>query len=117
MAFPRKEAKLSVGPGRLGSDQFGAVCPTCAVCDCAAEDPVPFPRPHAASPHATASASHVGVRSLRKLSPISGEADRLKVEPHLLDEFAGVAEKPLFAQVSQVAQPQLAAVDRALKIA
>lgn len=117
MAFPCKEANVSVGPGTLGSDQLGAGCPTCAVCDCDADDPVLFPRPQAASTHATASARRAGVRSLRKLSPIGGEADRLKVELHLLDEFASLPKKPLFANVPQVAQRELAAVDRGLKIA
>src|SRR5580698_2051829 len=118
MAFPCREARLSVGPGTLGSDQLGAGCPTCAICDCDADDSVLFPpRPHAASTHATASANRAGVRSLRELSPIGGEADRLKVEPHLLDEFASLAEKPLFANVPQVAQRELAAVDCGLKIA
>src|SRR5580700_695372 len=94
----------------LGSDQSGAAFPTCATWDEAFE-PAASPWAHAASGAMKAIARLAIPLSIARI------ADRPKVELHLLDEFAHFAKKPLFAQEAQLAQAQLASVDRLRKVA
>src|SRR5215831_13961301 len=93
----------------LGSVHAGAGCPTCATVAPDA-DSDPSPRAQAPSEHARATARAAALS-------IARIADRLQVALHLFDEFAHFGKKPLFAQVTEVAQGELPPVDRLLEIA
>jgi hypothetical protein len=94
--LPRSEASDNVGPGRLGSVQFGAGRPTRAGCD---DEPVEslLARPHPAS---ATNATEIAAAFLT----IGRIANGLKVVLHLLDEFADVGKKPLLPNVAELAQ-------------